>query len=95
MPGGLGQTPRHEFFADGAAFPRFRALRVISDREDQPAELRMVGADPPFPVVSAALVFASRGRPRRARAGVPSVVFAFDTADGLRAALVDGVRAVR
>lgn len=83
------QTARQELFSDGAAFPSLRALRVIGEREDQPAELRMVGTDLLFPVVSAALVFASRRCPRLASVHSRDLDRAVDTADGLRAALLD------
>ena len=91
-PEGVGQvrqTAREQLFADGAAFPRFRALWVIGEREDQPAELRMAGADSLFPVVSAALVFASRGCPRLASVRTSELCRAVNTAKAFRATLVD------
>ena len=100
--GQVGQALCHSLFASGTAFPCLRALRVIGEREDQPTELRMIGADSLLPVVPAAFVFTPCGRScrtyvssrrvwnlHRARGFRRTV----DAADGFRSTLVNRVRA--
>jgi hypothetical protein len=47
------------FFSDRAALPGFGALRVVRQGEDEPAELRVVGADALLACVLAALVLST------------------------------------
>lgn len=60
--GDVGEPFRHELLADRSALPRLRALRIVRQCEDQPAELRMLTADPLLTGIPASLVLSARGR---------------------------------
>ena len=59
--GDVGEPFRHELLADRSALPRLRALRIVRQCEDQPAELRMLTADPLLTGIPASLVLSARG----------------------------------